>query len=162
MSDPFETPSPFQPQPSPPQQAQPYQQVPSYQQAPPSHQQQAPYQQQPAAAQSGLSDNAAGGLAYVTIIPAIIFLIVPPYNRNRFVRFHSWQSIMLAIAWIVVEVGLMVLGRIPGVGLVDLFLGPLVGLAFFVLWLMVLIQAFTGKMFKLPIVGDLAEKQANS
>jgi len=169
MSDPFETPSPFQPQPSPPQQAQPYQQVPSYQQTPPSYQQQtpypqqqAPYQQQPVAAQSGLSDNAAGGLAYVTIIPAIIFLIVPPYNRNRFVRFHSWQSIMLAIAWIVVEVGLMVLGRIPGVGLVDLFLGPLVGLAFFVLWLMVLIQAFTGKMFKLPIVGDLAEKQANS
>jgi len=169
MSDPFETPSPFQPQPSPPQQAQPYQQVPSYQQTPPSYQQQtpypqqqAPYQQQPVAAQSGLSDNAAGGLAYVTIIPAIIFLIVPPYNRNRFVRFHSWQSIMLASAWIVVEVGLMVLGRIPGVGLVDLFLGPLVGLAFFVLWLMVLIQAFTGKMFKLPIVGDLAEKQANS
>ncbi len=162
MSDPFETPSPFQPQPSPPQQAQPYQQVPSYQQTPPSYQQQAPYQQQRAAAQSGLSDNAAGGLAYVTIIPAIIFLIVPPYNRNRFVRFHSWPSIMLAIAWIVAEVGLMVLGRIPGVGLVDLFLGPLVGLAFFVLWLMVLIQAFTGKMFKLPIVGDLAEKQANS
>jgi len=169
MSDPFQTPSPFQPQPSPPQQAQPYQQVPSYQQTPPSYQQQTPYQQQqasyqqqPAAAQSGLSDNAAGGLAYVTIIPAIIFLIVPPYNRNRFVRFHSWQSIMLAIAWIVVEVGLMVLGRIPGVGLVDLFLGPLVGLAFFVLWLMVLIQAFTGKMFKLPIVGDLAEKQASS
>ena len=172
MSDPFESPSPIQPQPSPPQQAQPYQQVPSYQQAPPSyqqqapHQQQAPYQQQqpyqPAPAQSGLSDNAAGGLAYVTIIPAIIFLIVPPYNRNRFVRFHSWQSIMLAIAWMVVEVGLMVLGRIPGVGLVDLFLGPLVGLAFFVLWLIVLIQAFTGKMFKLPILGDLAEKQANS
>ena len=166
MSDPFETPSPFQPQPSPPQQAQPYQQAPSYQQTPPSYQQQAPYQQQqpyqPVAAQSGLSDNAAGGLAYVTIIPAIIFLIVPPYNRNRFVRFHSWQSIMLAIAWIIVEVGLVVLGRIPGVGLVDLFIGPLVGLAFFVLWLMVLIQAFTGKMFKLPIVGDLAEKQANS
>lgn len=178
MSDPFQTPSPFQPQPSypqqtPPQQPQPYQQAPqyqqtppSYQQTPPSYQQQAPYQQQqtfqPAAAQSGLSDNAAGGLAYVTIIPAIIFLIVAPYNRNRFVRFHSWQSIMLAIAWFVVEVGLLVLGRIPGVGLVDLFIGPLVGLAFFVLWIIVLIQAFTGKWFKLPILGDLAEKQANS
>lgn len=178
MSDPFQTPSPFQPQPSypqqtpPQQQPQPYQQSPqyqqtppSYQQTPPSYQQQAPYQQQPiqpAAAQSGLSDNAAGGLAYVTIIPAIIFLIVSPYNRNRFVRFHSWQSIMLAIAWFVVEVGLLVLGRIPGVGLVDLFIGPLVGLAFFVLWIIVLIQAFTGKWFKLPILGDLAEKQANS
>ncbi|MGH9590015.1 MAG: DUF4870 domain-containing protein [Terracidiphilus sp.] len=175
MSDPFQTPSPFQPQPSypqqsppqqsPPQQAQPYQQAPAYQQIPPTYQQQAPFQQQqpqPAAAQSGLSDNAAGGLAYVTIIPAIIFLIVPPYNRNRFVRFHSWQSIMLAIAWFVVEVGLIVLGRIPGIGLVDLFMGPLVGLAFFVLWIIVLIQAFTGKWFKVPILGDLAEKQANS
>jgi uncharacterized membrane protein len=188
MSDPFDTPSPFQPQPSyqPPQpprpqqqqppypqqpppfeqQQPPYQQTPPYQQAPPQYQQQAPYQQpasmQPAASQSGLSDNAAGGLAYVTIIPAIIFLIVAPYNQNRFVRFHSWQSIMLAIAWFVVEVGLIVLGRIPGIGLVDLFIGPLVGLAFFVLWLIVLIQAFTGKMFKLPIIGDLAEKQANS
>lgn len=172
MSDPFETPSPFQPQQAPSQQAPPYQQAPpqyqqtpAYQQAPPAYQQQAPYQQQqpyPPAAQGGLSDNAAGGLAYVTIIPAIIFLIVPPYNRNRFVRFHSWQSIMLAIAWIVVEVGLMVIGRIPGIGLVDLFIGPLVGLAFFILWLVVLIQAFTGKWFKLPILGDLAEKQANS
>jgi uncharacterized membrane protein len=186
MSDPFQTPSPFQPQPSyqqqPPQQPQPpyqqqqpayqqqqqppYQQTPQYQQAPPQYQQQAPYQQpsavQPMATQSGLSDNAAGGLAYVTIIPAIIFLAVAPYNRNRFVRFHSWQSIILAIAWVVVEVGLVVLGRIPGIGLMDLFLGPVVGLAFFVLWLIVMIQAFTGKMFKLPIIGDLAEKQANS
>jgi uncharacterized membrane protein len=153
-------------QPSSPQ-TPPYQQAqPQYQQAPPQYQQQAPYQQQaaaqPMAGQSGLSDNAAGGLAYVTVIPAIIFLIVAPYNQNRFVRFHSWQSIMLAITWFVVEVGLIVLGRIPGIGLVDLFLGPLVGLAFFVLWLIVLIQAFTGKMFKLPIIGDLAEKQANS
>lgn len=185
MPGPFDSPSPFQPQPPYQPQAQPqppyqqqqpqYQQTPQqyqqtppqYQQAPPQYQQQGtPFQQQqpyqPAAAQSGLSDNAAGGLAYVTIIPAVIFLIVAPYNRNRFVRFHSWQSIMLAIAWFVVEVGLIVLGRIPGIGMVDLFIGPLIGLCFFVVWLIVMIQAFTGKMFKLPILGDLAEKQANS
>ena len=42
------------------------------------------------AAPSGLSDTAAGALAYVTIIPAIIFLLVEPYNKNSFVRFHSW------------------------------------------------------------------------
>lgn len=116
----------------------------------------------PAAAQSGLSENAAGGLAYVTIIPAIIFLIVAPYNRNRFIRFHSWQCIFLAIAWIVVDVGLIILGRVPGVRWLDLFIGPLVGIAFFIVWLIALIQAFTGKMFKLPVIGDLAEKQANS
>ena len=45
--------------------------------------------------QTGLSDNAAGALAYVTIIPAIIFLIVAPYNTNSYIRFHSWQSIFL-------------------------------------------------------------------
>lgn len=211
MSDPFNTPSPFQPQPSyqPPTPAQPphqqpqppyqqqqppyqqpqppyqqqqppyqqqqpaYQQTPQYQQAPPQYQQapsqyqqQAPFQQQaavqPVAGQSGLTDNAAGGLAYVLLIPAIIFLVVAPYNQNRFVRFHSWQSIFLFITSIVVYVGLFVLGSIPGIRLLDIFLGPLVGLAFFVVWLIVLIQAFTGKMFKLPIIGDLAEKQANS
>ena len=42
----------------------------------------------PQPAQSGLSDNAAGALAYVTIIPAIIFLVVEPYNKNSFIRFH--------------------------------------------------------------------------
>jgi uncharacterized membrane protein len=204
MSDPFNTPSPFQPLPSyqpptpaqppqqqpqppyqqqqppyqqqqPPYQQQPpaYQQTPQYQQAPPQYQQapsqfqqQAQFQQpaavQPVAGQSGLSDNAAGGLAYVTIIPAIVFLVVAPYNQNRFVRFHSWQSIFLGITAMVVYVGLFVLGSIPGVRLLDIFLGPLVGLAFFIVWLIVLIQAFTGKMFKLPIIGDLAEKQANS
>lgn len=114
------------------------------------------------ASQSGLSENAASGLAYVTIIPAIIFLIVEPYNRNRVVRFHSWQSIFLAIAWIVVDVGLIILGRVPGLGWGTFFLSPLVGLAFFIVWLIVLINAFNGKRFKLPVVGDLAEKQANS
>ena len=54
--------------------------------------------------QSGLSDNAAGGLAYVTFIPALIFLLVEPFNKNPYVRFHSWQSIFLIIAWIAADV----------------------------------------------------------
>ena len=114
------------------------------------------------ASQSGLSENAASGLAYVTIIPAIIFLIVAPFNQNRVVRFHSWQSIFLAIAWIVVDVALAVMGRLPFIGWTTWFLMPLVGLAFLILWIIVLINAFNGKRFKVPIVGDLAEKQADS
>ncbi len=58
---------------------------------------QAPPAGQPQAAQSGLSDTAAGALAYVTIIPAIVFLLVEPYNKNSFVRFHAWQCIFLGI-----------------------------------------------------------------
>ena len=112
-------------------------------------------------AQSGLSDNAAGALAYVTIIPAIIFLIVEPYNKNSYIRFHSWQSIFLCIGWIVIDVALHFIGRIPFLGWPLLFLSPLVGLAFFILWLIVMIKAFNGQRFKIPVVGDLAEKQAN-
>ncbi len=112
--------------------------------------------------QTGLSDNAAGGLAYVTIIPAIVFLIVAPYNRNPYVRFHSWQCIFLAIAYFAVDVVMMILGRIPLFGWSTLFLWPLVALGFFIVWIVVLIKAFNGERFKLPIIGDLAEKQANS
>jgi len=114
------------------------------------------------ATQSGLSEHAAGGLAYITIIPAIIFLLVEPYNRSSYVRFHSWQCIFMAIAWIVIDVAIGVFGRVMSfMGLLAFGLYPLVALAMLILWIMVLIKAFNGERFKLPIIGDLAAKQAN-
>ena len=115
----------------------------------------------PTVSQSGLSDNAAGGLAYITIIPAIIFLIVEPYNKNSYVRFHSWQSIFLGIAGVAAWAVLLAIGLIPVVNLVDVILAPLVWLGFIVLWIILLVKAFSGQRFKLPILGNLAEKQAN-
>ncbi len=112
--------------------------------------------------QTGLSDNAAGGLAYITIIPAIVFLVAAPYNRSSFVRFHAWQSIFLTLACIVIDVAVMILGRLPILGWMTLLLWPLVGLGIFIAWILVLIKAFNGERFKLPLIGDLAEKQANS
>lgn len=106
--------------------------------------------------QTGLSDNAAGALAYVTIIPAIIFLIVEPYNKNSYVRFHSWQSIFLGIAAFAINI---VLTAIPIIGWI---LIPFVALAFLVIWVIVLIKALNGQRFKLPIIGNLAEKQAGA
>ena len=53
---------------------------------------------------TGLTDNVAGLLAYVTIIPAIVFLVVEPYNKNRFIRFHSFQCIFLCIAMIALSI----------------------------------------------------------
>src|ERR1700734_1555371 len=67
---------------------------------------------------TGLADNVAGMLAYVTIIPAIIFLVVEPYNRSRFVRFHSFQSIFFCVALIVLQVGLSILTFVPFMGLI--------------------------------------------
>src|SRR5271157_5055288 len=66
----------------------------------------------PPAASTGLEENIAGMLAYFTIIPAIIFLLIEPYNRNRFVRFHSFQCIFGFVAVIVIDIALKILTSI--------------------------------------------------
>ena len=114
----------------------------------------------PVAAASGLADNVAGMLAYVTIIPAIIFLVVEPYNKSRFVRFHAWQSIFFNVAWWVLWIGLRIMVHIPLLGFLTLLVWPLVGLGGFIVWLILLLKANQHQMFKLPVIGDLAEKQA--
>ena len=104
----------------------------------------------------------AGALAYVTIIPAIIFLVLEPFNRSRFVRFHSFQSLFFALAWFVLSFCLNIVAHIPIFGWLSLLLWPLVGLAGFIIWLVLLLKAFQGQMFNLPVIGDLAEKQAGT
>ena len=103
----------------------------------------------------GLTDNVAGALAYL-LIPAIIFLVVEPYNRNRFIRFHAFQSIILAVANFVLQT---VLWMIPILGWIA---GFLLTIAVLIAWVICLIKALQGQMFKLPLIGDFAEKQANS
>jgi uncharacterized membrane protein len=113
------------------------------------------------AGSAGLADNIAGMLAYVTIVPAIVFLAVEPYNKKPFVRFHSYQSIFLFVLWAVVW---MVTNFFlaPIMGILAHLLLSLVGLGFFVLWIILLLKANQGQMFKVPVIGDLAEKQASS
>ena len=118
-----------------------------------------------AAPATPLAENVAGMLAYFTIIPSIIFLLVEPYNRNPFVRFHSFQCLFTAVAVVILEVALAIVAAIlhliPVVGyLVAAILWPLLGLAFFVLWLLLVIKAYKHEIFKLPFIGDLAAKQA--
>jgi uncharacterized membrane protein len=112
--------------------------------------------------QNGLTDNAASGLAYITFIPAIIFLVTAPYNQKFLIRFHCWQSIFLAIVWFVAWIVLMFIGFIPFLNLINFILFPLIGLGFLILWILCLVKAFNGERFKLPILGDLAEKQAGN
>jgi uncharacterized membrane protein len=126
----------------------------------------APPPAQPAAAPATpMAENVAGMLAYFTIIPAIIFLLIEPYNRNRFVRFHSFQCLFIAAALVVVDVALVIIASIlhfiPVIGWIfNAIMWPLYSLAIFALWLLLVIKAYQHEMFKLPFVGDLAEKQA--
>jgi len=67
----------------------------------------------------------------------------------------------MAIAWFAVDVAIGIFGRFMSfMGLLAFGLYPLVALVMLILWIMVLIKAFNGERFKLPIIGDLAEKQA--
>jgi uncharacterized membrane protein len=108
----------------------------------------------PQPATSGLSDTAAGALAYITIIPAIIFLLVEPYNRNSFVKFHAWQCIFLYVVGFVVGF----VNVIPILGQI-VFLIAMVGL--FVVWLMALLKALKGEKWEIPVIGKYAAQQAD-
>jgi len=122
----------------------------------------APPAPQASASVGGMTDNVAGMLAYVTIIPAIIFLVIEPYNKNRFVRFHSFQNLFFAVAWIVLWIALSIVAHIPILGWLTILIWPLVGLAGLVIWIILLLKANQGQMYKLPVIGDMAEKQANA
>jgi uncharacterized membrane protein len=110
----------------------------------------------PAAAQTGgLQDNIAGLLSYL-FIPAIIFLVVEPYNKNKFVRFHAFQGLFLGLVSIV---GHIVLTIIPIIGWIIL---PFFSLAIFVIAVVAAIKAFGNNKWQIPVIGPMAEKQADA
>lgn len=112
------------------------------------------------ASTGSMAENVAGMLAYFTIIPAIVFLLVEPYKSNRFVRFHSFQCLFTVGALIVLQIALSIIGYALPVLVLPFW--TLLGLAEIALWLLLVIKAYQGQMFKLPIVGDMAEKQAGA
>lgn len=107
-----------------------------------------------------LAENIAGMLAYFTIIPAIVFLLIEPYNRNRFIRFHSFQCLFTCGALLVIHVVLGIIGNILPLLVLPIY--ALLGLAELALWLLLVVKAYQHEMFKLPVVGDMAERQANA
>jgi uncharacterized membrane protein len=117
-----------------------------------------------AAASAPMADNMASTLCYVLgFITGIIFLVMEPYNRNKVVRFHAFQSIFFSVACIALSIVLSIvftaLWSIPGV-FFSFALMSLVRLAFFILWLYMLISTYQGKTVVLPIIGALAQQQA--
>ena len=106
-----------------------------------------------------MSENVASALCYLLgLITGIIFLVIAPYNQNKTVRFHAFQAIFFNVAYIVIWIAFGILSLVTH-GL-TLILYPLLMLAFFLLWLFLMYKAYNNQKLKLPVIGDLAEKQA--
>lgn len=102
---------------------------------------------------TGLKENVAGVLCYVLgWITGIIFLIIEP--NNKFVRFHAFQSILVFGALTVVS---LVFSPIPVLGTI---IRVILGIAGFILWILLMVMAAQEKKYKLPWAGNLAEKWA--
>ncbi len=101
----------------------------------------------------GLQPNVAALLSYIVgIITGIIFFVLE--KDNKFVRFHAMQSIVVFGFLLVLNAILTV---IPVIGWA---LMPIVGVISLILWIVLMIKAFQGEYFKLPIAGDIAEKNS--
>lgn len=104
-------------------------------------------------------------LAYVLgWITGIVFYVAE--KENRFVRFHAMQSILVFGGLTVIHIGLFIVQMILGVALHSaslwfLFSGVsgILGLIGLILWILLMIKAFQGQWYKLPVVGDMAEKK---
>jgi uncharacterized membrane protein len=115
---------------------------------------------------TGLTDNLAGALCYLLgFITGILFLVLAPYNQNRTIRFHAFQSIFLNIAWviiwIVVTIVSLAFNAIPFLGVfVSLTLHFCLGIGGLILWLYMMFKTYNGEKIVLPVVGPMAGKQA--
>lgn len=100
----------------------------------------------------GVEENIEGALCYVLgFVTGIIFLILE--KDNKFVKFHAMQS---TVVFLLLFVAIAILGTIPLFWLII----PLIWIAELILWLLLMYKAYQKEMFKLPIVGDIAAKQA--
>jgi uncharacterized membrane protein len=113
------------------------------------------------ATSTGLDPQLAGLLCYILgLVTGVIFFLIE--KTNSVVRFHAAQSIVVSLAMIALAIGL-------GIGAISWTLGSLFGLlmmlvwlAAFILWIVLMIKGYSGEKWKLPVLGDWAERLAGS
>ena len=100
-------------------------------------------------------DRALAALAYFTLLPAIVLLLLPAFRARRFIRFHAWQSVLIWGAFFVLTVAAFFLSNVAA-AMLFLVLGIIASLAMFFLWIVLSIKAWQGERFELPWLGTLA------
>ena len=106
----------------------------------------------------GLNENTEGLLCYsLTWLTGIIFLLLE--KENKFVRFHAIQSLATFLPLSLLNYLFVALSVETGDDVVAGIVG-LLSIILFILWLLLMYKAYKGERFKLPIVGDFAEKHS--
>lgn len=106
---------------------------------------------QPQPTPNELTPNVAATLAYLlSFVTGVIFLLI---SKDKFVRFHALQSIFLAVTFIVID-------SILGFTIILAIFIPLLGLLQLGASIAMMVKAYQGEKYKLPVIGDLAEKHA--
>lgn len=122
--------------------------------------------------QGGIASNVAAMLTYIPLcfvglICAILFgFVLDPYKNDRFIRFHAWQSLAVHVAVIVICIGWNIFAVIlammaRGLAMLTMPIGFLLGIAGLGIMILMMLKAYGSAYYKLPVVGDWAEKQAN-
>jgi uncharacterized membrane protein len=103
------------------------------------------------------NDRVLAAVAYMTMAPAVVLLLLPAYRHNGFVRFHAWQSTLLWGSYgMLTIVAVLVSNIAAAIGL--LLIGILASLAMFFLWMVLSLKAWQGELFELPLFGTLADR----
>ncbi|MGQ0540374.1 MAG: DUF4870 domain-containing protein [Blastocatellia bacterium] len=109
----------------------------------------------------GLDGNVTALIGYIIWIVALILIFIE--KDNKFVRFHAFQSVLFGVTFIVIFVALAIVTGV--LAFVSGTLATLFSLLYILVWLAALggiillcVKSFQGQMFKLPVIGDLAEK----
>jgi len=111
---------------------------------------------------TGLDQNIAGLLSYVLgPLTGLVFFLLE--KENRFVRFHAMQSIVVGVAsfafWIVFSILSTILAFVPVLGwILSAIVGMVAWLGFFVLWIVLMVKAFQGEEWEVPMLGKYARQ----
>jgi uncharacterized membrane protein len=117
-------------------------------------------------AKAAMASNAAAALSYLLgFVTGIVFLVVEPYKRDKFVRFHAFQSILYSIAVVVFEIAWSktVLAGMFSLG--DFWkivstVSSLIWLGLVAFWIFLMYKAYNNDACKIPVIGEWAYRQA--
>ena len=102
-------------------------------------------------------ERALAALAYFTLVPAAVLLLLPAYRHSAFIRFHAWQSVLLWSAFGLLTIASLFLSNVAA-AMAFLLFGILASLAMFFLWVVLSLKAWQGELFELPLFGTLADR----